>query len=98
MASSIWWPLLIVLFILGIFFNIHLLSAFALMLAVLSALARFWQRRSLLNVTYRRSPYYRRGFPGEIGTNQAGGRKPQVLTPFLAAHPRPVAPRDWTRR
>ncbi len=37
----------------------------AVMLAVVSLTARWWQRRSLTNVIYRRRLYYRRGFPGE---------------------------------
>ncbi len=35
------------------------------MLGVISALARWWRRRSLEQVSYRRRFLYRRGFPGE---------------------------------
>lgn len=65
MTPAFWWPFLAILFFLGVLLKIYPLAAFALMLAVVSALARWWQKRSLVGVTYRRFPYYHRGFPGE---------------------------------
>lgn len=65
MTPGYWWPFLLILFLAGLFFQAYLLSVFALMLAAVSGLARWWQRHSLDQVTYRRRPYYRRAFPGE---------------------------------
>ncbi len=65
MTPAYWWPFLLVLFLLGVLLQVYLLAAFAAMLAVISGLARWWQGRALLGVTYKRFPYYRRGFPGE---------------------------------
>lgn len=65
MTFSYWWLFLLVLFLAGVLLNIHPLSALAIMLAVVSSLARLWQRRSLEAVSYRRRLIYRRGFSGE---------------------------------
>jgi uncharacterized protein (DUF58 family) len=56
---------LALVFLLGIFLQVYLLAAFAVMLAVVGGVALWWQRRSLDRVTYVRRPFYRRGYPGE---------------------------------
>ncbi|HWQ85007.1 MAG TPA: DUF58 domain-containing protein [Anaerolineales bacterium] len=66
MTPRYWWPLLIVLFLLGIYLQVYLLSAFALMLGTISLGARWWARHALHNISYTRRLYYRRAFPGEI--------------------------------
>ena len=65
MEPFFWWLFLLVVFLVGVLLKVYPLAAFAVMLALLGSLARWWQRRSLDKVTYRRRPYYRRGFPGE---------------------------------
>lgn len=53
------------IFFLGILLGSAPLSAFALMLGLVGALAAWWGRHALDRVEYRRKPFYRRGFPGE---------------------------------
>ncbi len=65
MAPLSWWPFLGLVILLGIFTKIYPLAAFSLMLALVSLLARWWNDRSLNQVTYIRRLPYRRGFPGE---------------------------------
>jgi uncharacterized protein (DUF58 family) len=64
-APSSWWPILALLFFIGILLKFYLLAAFAVMLFFVGALARWWQRHALDNVIFRRLPFYKRGFPGE---------------------------------
>lgn len=60
------WPLLVgLLFLAGILFQVHFLSAFAVMLALIGGLMAWWGQHALDRVEYRRKPFYRRGFPGE---------------------------------
>jgi len=66
LASTAWWPFLGLIFLVGVLFEIYPLTAFALMLAAVAGLAHWWQGRALQGVTYRRRPFYRRGFPGEL--------------------------------
>lgn len=63
-----WLPLLAVLFFLGVLLGVPVLIAFTTMLMVVIGLASWWRRRSLDGVIYRRRPYYRRAFPGEVVT------------------------------
>ena len=65
MAPLSWWPFLLLVLLLGIFTRVYPLAAFALMLALVSVLARWWNERSLNQVTYLRKLPYIRGFPGE---------------------------------
>lgn len=65
MAPLTWWPFLGLVFLLGILLKVYPLAAFAIMLAFMSALASWWNRRALEDVVYRRRLYYQRGFPGE---------------------------------
>lgn len=65
MQSNSWWLFLASLFVLGALLKVYLLAIFAVMLAVISVLARWWQKRALIGVIYRRRPFYWRGFPGE---------------------------------
>jgi uncharacterized protein (DUF58 family) len=51
---------------LGLFTRVYPLAAFSIMVMVISLLARWWQNHSLDHVTYRRKPFYRRGFSGEV--------------------------------
>lgn len=86
------------LFLLGIYLQIYLLSAFALMLATISAIARWWARGSLKGVVYRRRPFFRRAFPGEIVplTIEAENHKFLPLSWLLVKDPWPkaVGPED----
>jgi len=61
----LWWPLLAAVFLLGIFSQIYVLAAMALMLAFVTLLAGYWQAHALERIVYRRRLTYRRGFPGE---------------------------------
>ena len=70
MKSTAIWSFLGLLFLVGIFFQIYLLSAFVVMLGLVGGLARWWQRHALDQVSYRRKFYYRRGFPGELISTQ----------------------------
>jgi uncharacterized protein (DUF58 family) len=65
LAPVTWWPFLGLVFLLGILFHVHLLAAIAIILAVVSLVAAWWQRHSLEKIGYRRRWRYRRGFPGE---------------------------------
>jgi len=88
-----WWPFLAILFLLGIYLQVYLLSAFALMLATISAVARGWAKRSLSGVIYRRRPFYRRAFPGEFVplTIETENRKFLPLSWLLVKDPWPKA-------
>lgn len=98
MTPNYWWPLLGILFLLGIYLQIYLLSAFAVMLGTISWVARWWARRSLREVIYYRRPYYRRAFPGEIVplTIETENRKFLPLSWLLVKDnwPRSVGPQD----
>jgi len=65
MASINWWPYLIAIFMLGLVAQVYALSGLALMLMLISLLARAWTRRALRGVTYTRRLTYARGYPGE---------------------------------
>ncbi len=65
MAPVSWWPFLGLVFLLGILFKVYSLAGFAIMLALVSTLANWWNRRALENLVYHRRLHYRRGFPGE---------------------------------
>jgi uncharacterized protein (DUF58 family) len=60
-----WWFFLFGVFMVGVLSRVYLLSAFSVMLALISYLARWWQEHSLKQVNYRRILHYTRGFPGE---------------------------------
>ncbi len=66
MASLSWWPLLLLIILIGIIFRIYPLAGFALTLAFLSLVAHWWNQRALQGVKYFRQMNYKRGFPGEI--------------------------------
>lgn len=66
MASINWWPFLVGIFLLGLFGRVYPLAAFAVMLMLISIIARAWTRRSLNGVIYSRRFIYDRGFPGEL--------------------------------
>ena len=65
MMIQAWWAFLLLVFMAGTFLHIPILSGATVVLALLSMLARWWQRQSLQGVIYRRNLVYRRGFPGE---------------------------------
>jgi len=60
-----WWTFLGLLFLAGVLLRVYPLAAFIVMLVLITALARWWQRRALYNVSYQRFFRYTRGFPGE---------------------------------
>jgi uncharacterized protein (DUF58 family) len=62
---SRWFILLGGLFLIGVLLEAHLLITFSTMLAVVIGLAGWWGNHALDGVSYRRRPFYRRGFPGE---------------------------------
>ena len=53
MTPSYWWSFLVIVALLGIYLQIYLLSAFALMLGAISGVARWWSRRALKDVIYQ---------------------------------------------
>lgn len=59
------WGGLAVLFFLGLLFQAYLLSAFAVMVALVGGVALWWNKHSLDEVIYQRKLFYRRSFPGE---------------------------------
>ncbi|HNT54542.1 MAG TPA: DUF58 domain-containing protein [Anaerolineaceae bacterium] len=65
-----WVALLLLFFIVGAFFEVPEMVAFATALSVVVGLARLWQQRALSQVSYRRRITYRRGFPGETSDAQ----------------------------
>ncbi len=98
MTPNFWWPLLAILFLLGTYLQVYLLSAFALMLGTISAVARWWARRALHGVNYLRRPFYRRAFPGELIplTIEAENRKFLPLSWLLVkdSWPKAVGPQE----
>ena len=62
---KLWFPVLVLLFIFGLFMHVELLMTLTTMLGAILFLANWWQARSLDHVTYTRRPHYRRAFPGE---------------------------------
>lgn len=65
MTFDRWFPLLIGISIIGLFFRIPFLVALSLSLLIILALANWWQKHSLNQVVYRRKFQYTRAFPGE---------------------------------
>jgi uncharacterized protein (DUF58 family) len=65
LAPIDWWPFLIVVFLVGLLWRAHPLTAIAVMLMLVSLAARWWTRRALNGVVYRRRFHYDRGYPGE---------------------------------
>jgi uncharacterized protein (DUF58 family) len=65
MSFERWYPILIGVSIIGLFFRIPFLVALSLSLLVVLGLAQWWQKRSLNNVLYQRKFKYTRAFPGE---------------------------------
>jgi hypothetical protein len=65
LASINWWPFLILVLFIGLIGRLYPLTAFAVMLMIVSLVARWWTRRSLNGVTYQRKLVYDRGYPGE---------------------------------
>jgi uncharacterized protein (DUF58 family) len=80
-------------FLLGLFTEVYPLAAFSIMVAVISLLARWWQKHSLDGVTYHRKPFYRRGFLGETIQMQieAENRKFLPISWLRVQDPVPVA-------
>ena len=93
MTPNYWWSFLVIVALLGIYLQIYLLSAFALMLGAISGVARWWSKRALTNVIYQREPFYRRAFPGEIVplTIKTENRKFLPLSWLLVKDPWPKA-------
>jgi uncharacterized protein (DUF58 family) len=60
-----WLPILGIILILGILFQLDLLVALSAALLVVLGVATWWQKHALDGVTYRRKLYYKRGFPDE---------------------------------
>ncbi|MEW6716718.1 MAG: DUF58 domain-containing protein [Chloroflexota bacterium] len=65
MALNRWLFLLGALFLIGVIFEVPVMVAFPTMLSVVFLVAAWWQSRSLNGMEYKRSPYYKRSFPGE---------------------------------
>lgn len=65
MPTERWFPLLAVIFIVGLMLRSPFLVALPTAMAVVLALASWWKKRALDGVTYRRRFHYTRGFPGE---------------------------------
>lgn len=86
------------IFLVGVLFQVYLLAAAAVMLAIVGALSTWWQRRSLTGVVYQRRPYYRRAFPGETVTirTEVENRKflPLSWLRVLDPWPTAVGPQD----
>lgn len=98
MASQKWWGILAGVFLLAILLRVYALAAFVIMLAIILAFARWWQRRSLQGVRYTRDFIYHRGFPGEILPMQVAAENRKFLPlPWLSVQdlmPRAVGPVD----
>jgi hypothetical protein len=60
-----WYPLLAVLFLLGLFFRINWVMSLAIAVAVVIGLAYWWRGKALNSIYYGRKFHYTRGFPGE---------------------------------
>lgn len=100
MSASRWWPFLGLVFLLGIFTHVHILAAFAVMLAAISLLADWWNRRALQGVVFQRKLDYTRGYPGESLDLQVEVENRKFLPiPWLRIQdnvPLAVAPQDET--
>jgi uncharacterized protein (DUF58 family) len=85
-------------FLLGVLLRVYPLVAFTLMLAAISALARWWQGHSLNEVIYQRNFVYTRGYPGETLEMQVSAENRKFLPlPWLRVvdpMPRLVGPED----
>lgn len=60
-----WIPLVILLLLLGVVFNIPWFIYFSITLGSLILLANYWHQHALDQVIYTRRIRFRRGFPGE---------------------------------
>ncbi len=65
MPPNIWFPLLIILFLVGAFTSNPWLVTISVSTAVFLAIALLWSKHSLDGVHYNRRIHFRRGFPGE---------------------------------
>ncbi len=65
MSPRLWLPLLTVIFAVGYALGKPFLMIMPGMVGVILAVAYWWGRHSLDQVSYRRRPFFRRGFPGE---------------------------------
>jgi hypothetical protein len=98
LASVNWWPLLVVVFLIGIFARAYPLAAFVLMLMAISGLAQWWKRHALDGVSFKRRFFYTRGYPGEtlVLKAEVENRKflPISWLRVLDLVPNPVGPQD----
>ncbi|HEY9087020.1 MAG TPA: DUF58 domain-containing protein [Anaerolineaceae bacterium] len=95
-----WFPLLLMVILLGALFSLSWLVSVAAALVVLLYIAWLWNRHALDNVHYRRRWHYRRGFPGEKFDLrlEIENRKllPVSWLRVCDAWPRAVGPEDTT--
>lgn len=80
-----WGPVLVLVFLIGVFADQPWAVAFSVSVTIIIAAARYWQNHALKNVIYRRKWRYRRGFPGE------------KLEIQLEIHNRKFLPLSWLR-
>lgn len=59
------YPLLGLLFLFGLFFQINWVMSLAIAVGVVIGMAYWWRSRALTSINYRRKFHYTRGFPGE---------------------------------
>jgi uncharacterized protein (DUF58 family) len=64
-APTRWLFFLLLIFLLGVFFQIPLLPTLATAVAVVIGVAYWWHKHALDNISYRRKFHYRRAFPDE---------------------------------
>lgn len=95
-----WIPLVILLLLLGVVFNIPWFIYFSITLGSLILLANYWHQHALDQVIYTRRIRFRRGFPGESSdlSLEVENRKllPLSWLRITDTWPIPVSPEDQT--
>ena len=85
MLARSWGPVLVLVFLVGIFANQPWAVAFSVSVTLVVAAADYWKKHALREVVYRRKWRYRRGFPGER------------LDVQIEIHNRKLLPISWLR-
>src|SRR5512135_1994809 len=70
MLARSWGPVLVLVFLVGIFANQPWAVAFSVSVTLVVVAADYWKKHALVGVIYHRKWRYRRGFPGERLTVQ----------------------------